>query len=320
MLQDADCFLRLPCRDVLYENQDIPETPHFATVEQSPTWQNQTILGNMAYLVEISSVWSDVLQNIYRTRHRVATSDQPGAYGHFYARKQHELQAIIDRLPQHLFPCNAQNIEKALQGGYIGTFISLHALYRTTHMKLNRHAVQGDLGQESLGRNLKAAQFHARELLKITQTLARLYHEQQSSEPFWVYSTPFPGYSILSAVDILTSIGSLAELKCDLELVQSSLDVVQELKKYWASAQKQLKMIAIRFEELMKALESASTQDVWFVTTNPMEDTFGRELDLLYSPQVEERFKALGHDMAKTNGIGVLVIESLDSGVKGYGN
>jgi hypothetical protein len=319
MLHNNDCFLRLPSREDLYEMQQVTEAPYFATIQQSPTEQDKATLGNMSYLIAISSTWSDVLQNLYRTKHQVEES-QVDEYEMFYEEKQQQLQAFIDRLPEHLYPCTTRNIELSLENGYLGTFISLHALYLTTLMKLNRHAKHAELDEDSIKRNLRAAQYNARELLKVTNTLAELHREQQCSQFAWIFSTPFQGYSILAAVDILTSIGSLNDLNTDMQLVQSSLEVMQELSKYWASAQKQLDMIAVRFGMIMKALENASEEDTVFFTTEPMEDTFGRELDLLFSLPVEERFRAIGLGSRRADGSDVLTIQSRSSGMEGYGN
>ncbi len=162
---------------------------------------------------------------------------------------------------------------------------------------------------------MRAAQFHARQLLKFTLLLSKVYEKHCSSESTRAFSAPFQAYSMLSAVDILTSIGTLADLTSDLQLVQSGLEVVQELSKYWASAQRQLKMIAIRFEEIMKALECASREWVFFVTADAMENMFGKDLDLFFAPPVEKRFAALGLSLTIGDESGVLTINSLDSGI-----
>jgi hypothetical protein len=302
----------------LYESQDVPDTPYSVVLEQNMTWHEESSLGNMAYLMTIFSTWSDVLQYLYRRKHQVVSTER-GGYEGFYEQKQRQLQAFIDRLPPHLLHCNRQNIQRALHGGYIGTLISLHALYHTTFMKMNRYAVQGELEDEKLARNLRAAQFHAREFLKVTHTLSALHREQRSAQLSWIFSTAFQGYSILSAVDILTSIGTLTDLKCDLVLVQSSLELLQELGNYWSSAQKELQMIAVRFSDIIEALESASPEDTMFVTSGAMEDTFGKGLDLFFSPPVEVRFKALGFGLMTRGGSGVLDIKSLDPGIKIHG-
>lgn len=314
MLHNEDCFLRLPCREDLYEKQEPPTTPYFASIEQDLDWQEQVSLqnmGNMAYLIAISSAWSDVLQNIYRTKHPIVSKER-SMYETFYQQKQRQLRTLTKRLPPHLFPCTTQNIERALQGGYIGTFVSLHTLYHATHMKLNRHALLEELEEEHLSRNLRAAQYHAREVLKVSHRISELHQAQHPSELTWIFSTPFQGQSILYAVDILTSIGSLVELKSDLQLVQGSLEVVQQLSKYWASAQKQLKMIIIRVEETKRALETVSADHAASVTTVPMEDTSGKELDLFFSPSVEARLHALGLGKVTSGGKGLLVIETLN--------
>lgn len=319
MLHQDDCFLRLPRREDLYEIQTIPDTPYSARSSQTWTRQEQGSLGNMAFLVALSSTWSDVLRYLYRTKHRVVRTGD-ASYESFYLETQQQLQAFTHHLPSHLYPFDTPNMERALDEGHIGTFISLHAMYRTTLMKLNRHAVYTDLQKESMSRNIQAAQYHARELLKFTQTLTDPYGKRASSELALIASTSFQGYAILSAVDILTSMGSLANLKSDLHLIQSSLEVLQELSKYWASAEKQLKMIAVRYKDITSALETASTQNTDFVTTDPMEDTLGKDLDLLFSPPVDVRLRALGLDPRTGEGGHLLTIGSMSPDVGGCGN
>lgn len=187
-------------------------------------------------------------------------------------------------------------------------------------MNLNRYAVHSELEEERLDRNLRAAQYHARELLKITRTLLESHIEQHSVELSGICSTPFLGYSILSAVDILTSIGTLADLRSDIQLLQSSLIVVEELSKYWASAHQQLIRIAARFGQVMHVLESASVEAAVFITMNAIDDTVGVELDLLFSPPVTAKFKALGLGTSTRPGKGVLTIETLGTDIRDNGN
>jgi hypothetical protein len=308
-------LLRLPCREDLYENHDVPDSAYFATDKGHLTWQEKDRVGNMAYLVGISSLWGDVLHYLYRKKHRVV-SGESGEYEGFYGDKQRQLQAFTKGLPPHLFPCNMQTIEGALQGGYIGTFLSLHTLYHTALMKLNRHAALDELEEGSLDRNLRAAQYHARELLKVIHTLSQLHHGPPITGFERILFTPFQGYAILSAVDILTSVGTLVDLRSDIQLAQSSLYVVQELSKYWASAQEQLKMITVRVEEMMAGLERAPDGDIMFMTTDAMEKTFGREMDLFFSPSLEKRLLALGLGKITEDVPGLLTIESLQSDVR----
>lgn len=312
MLHEEDCFVRLPCKEDLYENQDIPDTPYLAMVEQKLTWQEKASLGNMAYLIAMASAWGDALRYLYRLKYRVVSAEG-STYEGYYREKQRQMTAFIDRLPPHLFPCNRQNFERALQGGYIEIFISLHELYHTTLMKVNRHVEHAQLEEESVKRNVRAAQYHAREVLAISRTLSELYRTSRSWRSAWVCSTPFQGYAILSAVDILTSVGTLADVKSDLELVQGSLEVVRELSNYWASAQKQQEMIVFRFREIMRALDFGSREpNTVFITRDPLEDAVGKELDVFFSTPLERRLKALGLAAPIKNGIGVLIVENLE--------
>lgn len=277
--------------------------------------QDQSSLGNMAYLISMSSVWSDVLQHLYRRKQRVSSND-PSAYEDFYEERLRQVQTLANRLPRQLFPCSMKNIEQALQGGYIGTLVLIHDLYHTTLMRLNRHAGHDELEEDSLIRNMRAARYHARELLQVAHILLEPSHECGSLNEARILSMPFHGFSILSAVDVLTSIGTLADLKPDLQLVQSSLQVIQRLSRYWASAQTQLEMIAARFGAIMNALKCVPGDKTLFVTTEPIEDTFGKDLDLLFSPPLEVRFRALGISIVAGDVKGILIIKNSDAAVR----
>jgi hypothetical protein len=72
----------------------------------------------------------------------------------------------------------------------------------------------------------------------------------------FIVSTPFTGYGILIAVDILTSAGSLAELPALLELVSGGSEVIEEPVQYWSSAPRQWKMMAERFQHVGSTVDA----------------------------------------------------------------
>lgn len=318
MLHIDDCFLRLPCKEARYENQDIPDIPNLGMIHQKNLkWEEHASLGNMAFLIFIASVWGDVVQYLYRLRYRIASVEDSGYEG-YYRDKERQLQAFVDRLPLHLFPCNLQNIQKAMQEGYIGTLISIHEIYHTTVMKINRHGVHAELEEESLKRNLRAAQYHARELLTIYHRLSNQYHESRSWTPASICSTPFQGYAILSAMDILTSVGALTDLRSDLKLVQGSLEIFQESSKCWRDVEEKWGLVAARVREVTLALCSGSAEkSKVFLLKNPIDDAFGKELDVLFSPAVSKRFEASGLATAFAEGKAVLFIEGLKPAISG---
>ena len=305
-LRNEDCFLRLPCDERLFETQQIPETPHFVAGRDGLDRLGSRSLGNMAYLVVLASTWNDLLLNLYRTGHRVPHDDTK--YEKFYQNRSEQLRIFANKMPPHLSPCDVPNIEQALRGGYIGALMSLHGLYHMGHMKLNRHAASDGISQERLGRNLRAAQYHARELLKITRTLAEVYQQKSVDGPAWVFTTPFVGYSITTAVDILTSIGSLYDLTGDLPFIKSSLEVMAELSKHWSSSRMQLGRLGPRYEALQAALKDVTPEQKVFVTTQAMEDAFGKEVDLLFSPPLHTRLGALGLEHLVGGGAGIVTI------------
>jgi hypothetical protein len=92
------------------------------------------------------------------------------------------------------------------------------------------------------------------------------------------------------------------------------------LGKYWAGAQEQFEVMAVRFREMTTALQTASVEDIVFCTTEPMDDPFGKELDILFSPPVEDRLRGLGLGMEARRGKGVLSIKTPGLGIRDYGS
>jgi hypothetical protein len=86
--------------------------------------------------------------------------------------------------------------------GKLGTFMTMHAVYHTTAMKLNRYIQYSTLSKPQLHHHISVAQHHAESLLVIMDTLA-LGRSSAQSSPSCVagmppkFSSPFIGYSII---------------------------------------------------------------------------------------------------------------------------
>lgn len=183
----------------------------------------------------------------------------------------------------------------------MGTFISLHTVYHATIMKLNRNIRHAHLSTASVNRSLNEARHHALQLLEILQTLSKAERpkintsvptqtdQQQLKIPF---STPFAGYAVLTAIDILSAGGSLdpTAFTSILSIMNGGLSVIEELSQFWSSARAQCKAIWRRVEQLVKDAtgDNAVGKKVW-IARRPLDKTFGSEQDVFYSDSMQQQ-------------------------------
>lgn len=261
----------------------------------------------MAYYAQISSIWGDVLANIYRSPHQ---SIQRYSADHeaFHITTHQRLSSWKASLPDYL-SFSTFNTRASINDGYVGTFISLHTIYHATIIKLNRHIRHAHLSAASVTRAIQAATHHSLQLLEIMQTLSNAErqkvftstpshsHQQQLKIPF---STPFAGYAILIAMDVLSAAGSLDPdaLTNTFRIMNGSLKVIEELSQFWASARAQRKVVRRRVEQLAESAtgKAAVGKKVWIART-ALDKTFGGDQDVLYNDALQQpawRAKFLG--------------------------
>ncbi|MCJ1382054.1 hypothetical protein MMC17_005166 [Xylographa soralifera] len=294
-VQKEDIFLRLPCDEISYEKQLKTDMPYFdnGIIDKQLTHiHDRSSMGIMAYLVQFSSIWGDMLANIYRLKHQ-SSEAYVAEYQRLYAEINKRLDSWLAALPSNL-SCNHENIVASIKGGYSGTLISVHSLYNIAIMILNRRVRHTCLPSDVLQRNIRQATQHAEKLLLLMQTLLKASNvpiisplpSQESTEPFY-FSTPFPGYAILNAIDILSSAGSLnsTELKDSLGKWQSGLAIVEQLACFWDSARRQRRQITRRIEAIVTTVVTHDGEEkrAW-VMMAPLETPFGSvDQDIFYS-------------------------------------
>ncbi|KAF2087568.1 hypothetical protein K490DRAFT_12804, partial [Saccharata proteae CBS 121410] len=242
-IQPEDIFLRLPCAMPSYDAGHPLTTPIYegGVVEADlEHWDN---IGYMGHLVMISAIWSDVWLGTVRSSRR-SKGASPTAYEEFYTRTVHRLDEWLTRLPRPL-AYSTTNLDTAIAGGYAGTFLSMHALYHTTMMRLNRHVRHATLARAHQIRNIDRARHHATCLLTIMSALA-------TRTSRFSFSTPFPGYAVMIATDILSSGGAVAALPSLLATVSAGLACIDQIAKFWASARAQQKAVRKRLQALMQ--------------------------------------------------------------------
>ena len=157
-LKPEDIFMRLPCTDDTYDQSLLSDAPYFANDFIDPSHTILTPaspLAPMAWLVLVAAIWGDMVDFVFRAPHK-ASSIYVEAYKTFYTDLGNRLQGWLTRLPDHL-QYNEANLDRSIQHGYAGTFISMHTLYHLSQMKLNRylrHSLAPELVRKTFWRHM----------------------------------------------------------------------------------------------------------------------------------------------------------------------
>ena len=296
MLRKEDTFVRYPCLDEKFANQEETMAPFFdnGLVQSSLSLLlGRSSLGIMAYLVQVSTIWGDVSEHIYWSSQRLR-ENHADRHEAFHADVYHRLEKWHFNLPDYLsFSIN--NLDQSIERGYTGAYISLYALYHTSCMMINRHVRQADLSLESVNRNLSLSIHHAQKFLHIVDLLSSKTTDirastsqnryRQEAKPSYTFSTPFPGYAILTAIDIISAAGSLENphFTDSLRIMNNSLKIVQQLSLFWASARDQCKAIMRRIDCLSNSIIGRGSRYKAWVMSGPMGSIAGADHDILYT-------------------------------------
>lgn len=259
VIDSKDVYLRLPCDLGSFEAQIESTNPHFDISTPSITSAKANKLGSMAYLLIISSIWGDVMANIYRTAcrpdqmHPVSET----AYTNFHNTITKHLESWEASLPSTL-QYSTVNLERSMHEGVFGTFTTIHTLYHTTQIKLNRYHRPGDVSASQLERNIRKAYTSARELLRIANTLAEnmTMEQRHTIKPGEIspikseFSNPFAGYAIMNAIDLVSAKGRRIEAPKLLKALDGARAVLRQLENFWHSARTASRLMERRIEEL----------------------------------------------------------------------
>ncbi|KAJ6110450.1 hypothetical protein N7486_002685 [Penicillium sp. IBT 16267x] len=228
-------LIRLPCREEIYEAQQYATAPYFQPVlnQATATDDDLSALSPMAFLIQIMSIWGDVSLNVFRLAHAPSEGYAQLAE-EFHEIITHRTEDWIKRLPEHLV-FSAVNLERAAQVKKADAFLSIHMFYHATLMKLYRHARYSNLRSEILVQYIHRARFHAVEALRIAMAVLP-YTSPDASGLHVTLLSPSIGYVVLSAVDVLSAAGLIAELPECIPLIRSALSVVQLLCRHWDSS------------------------------------------------------------------------------------
>ncbi|KAF9885431.1 hypothetical protein FE257_012953 [Aspergillus nanangensis] len=325
-------YLRLPCREEVYEAQQYTTVPYFQPfLNQLPVSPEDEVSGisAMAILIEVMSLWGDVSDHVFRLSLIPAE-----AYGRLFEDFHSTIVRRADewtaRLPDHLI-FTAMNMERSIRAKKADAFISIHMLYHATLMKLNRHARYQNLPDALVDRHVHTTRTHAVEILRISHALLRYASDYESTritlEPAPVKGTilnPFLGYVILSAVDVLSAGGLMVEISECTNLIRSGLAAVRELGRFWDGSIPLASLIETRLEAMTEYLHHPMEADgkLAFLTNSASLDsqvrscTYRQDIpgneDLMYSGLPRERlFRAL--DVGSTSFAEDIILWVIDS-------
>lgn len=295
VIQPEDTLLHLPCLESAYGSSIPPETPLFDFDILKKGSPSNSALGAMAYLTLISAIWGDVMSHTSRAVHRFGNTYEK-LYQDFYSRTCDRLEAWMAHLPPHLH-YSRDNLDISITNGYAGTFLSIHALYHTSTMRLNRHVRLTSLSSSAIRRNIIQATQDAAQFLSVMQALSRSSRSRRLPSSPFIFSTPFPGYAFMISCDILTSGGLISELPDLMQSIGGGLSCVEELAEFWASARAQQKAIRTRLKKLAEiALSSEDSNNrkgnFWRVRC-PLETAFEKQDDLVYGVTDDVFFDAI---------------------------
>jgi hypothetical protein len=218
-------------------------------------------MGSMAYLINVSTIWGDVTAKIYRNSQRPIPLPSNTGFITFYESATRRLHEWKESLPS-CYTFSAENLKRASNNGKLGTFMTMHTAYHNTTMKLNRYVPKSTLSSSQLAHHVSIAEHHAESLLVIMNTLSSRSStppspDERRSAPA-KFSSPFCGYSIVSAIDILTAKLSVASIPARLTSFSGAQSVLAELSVFWQSSRNQQALVLQRIRDLA---ELASTRD-----------------------------------------------------------
>ncbi|ESZ96249.1 hypothetical protein SBOR_3407 [Sclerotinia borealis F-4128] len=289
MVDPKHVYLRLPCDEHSFENQVDFKNPLFdASISMSLNYPRT--LGSMAYLINISTIWGDVMSNIYSNSQRPQPA-RSSEFTDFYQSTMDRISMWKSSLPNR-YDFSAAALERISDPGELGSYITLHAVYQTTLMKLNRYVQPYRFDSVQLRGFVHKAEEHARSLLMIMDMVANRRASTDTRSPsshvHIEFSSPFVGDAIISAVDILSAKSSKASVPEIINSFSGARSVIAEIAQFWQTAKAQQQLISQRVGDLTEidrsnwsspATESSSK---WFEMREALEKTFSRENDCIY--------------------------------------
>jgi hypothetical protein len=164
-------------------------------------------------------------------------------------------------------------------------------------MLSHRYVRYPETGKLPLSEYVRGAYKHAQLLLELVQRLSN--HEEKGTPSFrFAMLSPFSGFAIIAALDIITAAGKMADLMSHesqmMSLISSGIEALEGLVDFWHSASRQRDLIKQRLAALLSATHRASGFNGAFYFGQPMQSPFGLDQDIVYGLSRTRYFEALG--------------------------
>lgn len=188
------------------------------------------------------------------------------------------------------------------------------------YLGMHSNMCSARLSATSIAHNARAVINHARQLLQLVHvignsTLKTFEHDpvkdaKQHSLEFSL-STPFVGYAILTAVDILSAAGSVDTYEEIMTVMRQSLAILDKLSKTWVSAKGQSRLVRRRIEAMTESVDSKESRDksAW-KCGRPLENSFGLGYDVLHDSVDVKRTKLFEYLEIKVREDEILIIDA----------
>ena len=306
MLRNMDVFLQLPCTQTLYEEDRIPNLPPFdqeMAIPEHMTGESYKALGNMAWLLQIATIGSKVQSHSWRCEqhlrmHKQYIQDRDTRNN---LEKQLELWAKNYNYGLTLQEGRTVDAERPIGNGSNSTararkFCGLDIIFHHAHMELHRRIYHQALGDKELISCARNATLHALEALKFAQ---QLYDKGGTDTRDYIFVSrgPLTGFSLHTAVDILTAAGRTADIFGArgglLSLMYRALEVLEELGRWWSSARIQYLMVKERVQLVFTSAQAAlNSRKEYFCCSDPMLRAADAKFDLIYGSDRKQYLQA----------------------------
>ncbi|PHH63461.1 hypothetical protein CDD81_5840 [Ophiocordyceps australis] len=227
MINADDIYVRLPADSESFEKQMEASMPLFDPDESTVSKLAEKPSDITGYLVEMTHIWSNCQSAISRLASRAAPSDTDHARARMIATRADEWH---NSLPSRLV-WGASNLESAAFSGKVGSFLTMHLLYRHAMIRLNRHHVSvARMSPESRAGHLQECREHALSILDMTSCLDRILRVRPT-----ILSTSPPAMSVTvtTAIDVLTASGPMASINELIQSIRVAKTAVDNVAKSW---------------------------------------------------------------------------------------
>ena len=277
-MRAEDIFTKLPCPDTHFDDNMIPDMPLLDNGIVDPKMaKSSATLGGLGYLAQITALSGEVSVHIYRSKRRSA-EDYRHTYENLYSslpKRLHEWSASLPCALQYSVP----NLVHSNKAGFVGLFVTLHAIRHTTILRLHRYVRPDCLGTAAITRNICRARESAKMILDMVLALNEVQHD--------AFGASFPAYALIAAFDVLSAGGSVATLPPLISTFLTAARPLDELSTFWASAKHQRRLLQRRVEELAQITDgsgpgSLTADGRYWTVDESLESYASKDSDVIY--------------------------------------